>query len=268
MSDYSDRVIADGGADLIGYYRFAEAQTNGATCTDSSGSGNSGVYNGDCVYGGSLIEDVGDGSCLMATTGRVNLFNGATGKLSAALAGAAGVTAECWLSIGANVGYVYNPFHIALTNSVADANAACGLALGLNAEGPTITAQARSTSGDSLQTATATFALSTISHVAVVADFANDRLKIFLDGVLRTNQAVTFGAATWTAANNAIGDSFGVGWAGRYVQGAADEFAFYKRALTDAEIGNHYYIGKKWRDRGVLKPRSVKGYSSPHHLGL
>jgi hypothetical protein len=77
-------------------------------------------------------------------------------------------------------------------------------------------------------------------HVAAVRDTVASRLRIYVDGVEEnsapTNHTGTFDSATATV---------DFGWlaqtsSGYYFQGIADEVAIYSRALSAAEIQNHY----------------------------
>jgi hypothetical protein len=80
-------------------------------------------------------------------------------------------------------------------------------------------------------------------HVAAVRDTAASLLRIYVDGVEEnsapTNHTGTFDSATATV---------DFGWlaqtsSGYYFQGIADEVAIYSRALSAAEIQNHYNSG-------------------------
>lgn len=69
---------------------------------------------------------------------------------------------------------------------------------------------ARSQSADSFQKAYSTTAIGTGAWVSVgfVIDYANDQIKVYVDGTLETTQAVTFGATTYTHSDGSLEDSY------------------------------------------------------------
>lgn len=69
---------------------------------------------------------------------------------------------------------------------------------------------ARSQSGDSFQKAYSTTTITTGSWVSVgfVIDYANDQIKVYIDGSLETTQSVTFGATTYTNSSGSLEDSY------------------------------------------------------------
>ncbi|AQQ71148.1 hypothetical protein SMSP2_01513 [Limihaloglobus sulfuriphilus] len=82
------------------------------------------------------------------------------------------------------------------------------------------------------------------THLACVADFAADNMKIYYNGVLKKNSIVNFSSDSYT-----YGGSSQNGQIGRtpdmekFYRGFIDEAAVYNKALSENEIVEHYTSG-------------------------
>lgn len=83
-------------------------------------------------------------------------------------------------------------------------------------------------------------------YVVVVVDVGNDNTKIYINGVLKISQSITFGAATYTNGTVTAGAKDGIGAydtsasTAEYFQGTIDSTAIFTRALALNEILSNY----------------------------
>jgi len=78
----------------------------------------------------------------------------------------------------------------------------------------TLRVGARSQSADAVQEAVSTSVIGTGDWISVgfVVDYANDRIKVYIGGVLETTQGVTFGSDTYTHTSASFEDSYSDKW--------------------------------------------------------
>ncbi len=81
-------------------------------------------------------------------------------------------------------------------------------------------------------------------HVVGILDYANNRIKIYIDGDEKINEAVTFTNNTYTRGTPTQEDRIAINPGmddGKYFNGIIDEVAVYNRVLSASEILQHYY---------------------------
>ncbi|MGI0075912.1 MAG: LamG domain-containing protein [Nitrosopumilaceae archaeon] len=236
---YTSEVLAD---TPVGYWRLGDQ--SGTTASDSSGNARNGTYTGGFTLqaGGLIAEDSNDAVSFNGTTGYVDLGTNIFGPV---LNGSARVTIEAWFipnSASGTQWFLFIPINVA---------ANVGVGIGLSGTG--IRGQARSVTGDLTQTATAT-SLAVIGkpvYVACVFDFSaapsGKRIKVYINGRLETNTAVTFANATYTNGTPDNQDSIGAGNSGttqnEFFNGIIDEVAIYTTELSATRILAHWDAG-------------------------
>jgi len=85
------------------------------------------------------------------------------------------------------------------------------------------------------------------NHVSIVRDFANDKVKIYINGVLDFEVAAEFSSAT--AGNNTvyIGDGYT-----NYFAGSLDEIRIWDRALTTKEVQENMHLTLKGDESNLV----------------
>jgi len=180
------------------------------------------------------------GSCLFLD-GSDDFADFGLHKIGPKISGAAGVSLEFWLKLNGipTAGNTYELF--AVTNSTGGA-----LDAKFN-EDAKVTFGGRSTSGDSFQNAISNTALQTNTwyHITGAFDYPNDKIKIYINGVLDINQSVTFGSNSYTdSANASVNDMIGnYEGASRYLKGYLDNLIIFNTLRTPAQIAWDYNQG-------------------------
>jgi hypothetical protein len=236
---YSETVVADG---AVLYWHLSEASA-ATSAVPAIGS----------VYGSAVGGASAGASTVVSTTMDTSWrFNGTSGGLNlglhgvgAAMHGASAITLEMWLhpdeltTSGADTIF---PMYVRASDfggtwiDVAPTNA--------------IRVLSRSVSTDSLHiishTVSAALA-SSVMHFIAIADFANDNMSMFINGVTAvasTTKAFASSVFTYSSAVR-VGDNF-IGkdeQFGRYYNGKVGHVAMYRSALSASTIVDHYNKG-------------------------
>jgi Concanavalin A-like lectin/glucanases superfamily len=282
MSDYSDLILADGGADLVGYYRMGDVDlTNGAQLTDSSGNARHGIMRPITVgvepatfsATGAIAGDAD--TCIHfnhSSAGGAIVYTGGHNLLSQALDGSGVVTVEFWMKRdGTGVTVIY-PLSFFGNNGGSPVET---FSLSNHATNG-FTFNARSVVTESvLQLSNLGGAIGTTwwRHIVAIANIAGDTMSLYMDGVLLQTASKAFTNATFTYSaplsegNSTTGGADRIGYFTTN-QHYVDEVAVYKKALTATQIGEHYAIGLQYKIEAQKHSRSVQGYYSVRHLGI
>jgi hypothetical protein len=112
-------------------------------------------------------------------------------------------------------------------------------------DGGKIEVGGRSTSGDGFQSTTVTFPALDEWHLATgVLDFQDDKIYVYLDGVLSATQSVSFANTTYTHGTPTLIDSLGsFSNSSDFFSGSLDEVRIYDYALSASEIAGLYAQG-------------------------
>lgn len=112
-------------------------------------------------------------------------------------------------------------------------------------DGGKIEVGGRSTGGDGFQSATVTFPALDEWHLATgVLDFQDDKIYVYLDGVLSATQSVSFANTTYTHGTPTLIDSLGsFSNSSDFFSGSLDEVRIYDYALSASEIAGLYAQG-------------------------
>jgi hypothetical protein len=251
---YADLILSDA---PVAYYRLGESA--GTQATDSSGNALHGVYTAGYTLAqtGALSGDSDTAIVLNGSTGYIDLDY----KIGLALDGAVGTTVEAWVKVTDFTGdMAILSFRIDGTNTGLDF---------LIRSVQTIRAAGRSQIADSYQTKEIAFTTAGVwRHVVGILDYANDQIKIYIDGIVKLSEAVTFGSSTFVLGTPTQEDRIGASPAGStFFKGAVDEIAVYDFVLSPAQISAHYATGKELcTNRAVRSPKT--GLYSIHHLGI
>ncbi|MDD2775473.1 MAG: LamG domain-containing protein [Gallionella sp.] len=200
------------------------------TANDSSGNGNNGVINGTV-------------SCELGKKGQAMIFNGVNNFLkvpnSASLNPDKQLTISLWMRPDDLSGDWYTIIHKggAGTNCLSNRE----YAVFLNGKEPSLY---QMTAGDNNCQQFFNSKANGISkgqwvHYVGIVDLTNHVMKIYINGQLSVQQAITYNSFTQNAASLLIAyteENFG------YFKGALDEIQLYNRALSDAEITNLYQL--------------------------
>jgi len=85
-------------------------------------------------------------------------------------------------------------------------------------------------------TSSSTIPLNTWSHIAIVRDFSNMKINIYINGQMSISKEANYSYSTSSSSNAYIG------WGGGYpLNGNIDEFRLWNKALTQQEIINGMY---------------------------
>lgn len=167
-------------------------------------------------------------------------------KYGAALQSAPAITISAWTKIDS---YPANNSRDRIFNAYLGSDVT-GFYLGLNDDSGNVEVGGRSISSDSFQSATFAYpSLSTWNHLVGVLDYQNDRIKIYINGVLRQNLPVTFGSSTYAqgAPSATYKDSIGAAYTADVVQdmvdGLIDDVKVWGYALTDYQVRTEFNQG-------------------------
>jgi hypothetical protein len=99
---------------------------------------------------------------------------------------------------------------------------------------------------DSFQSATTTFPELNTWHFATgVLDFANNKIEIYIDGVLKITKTVTFANSTYAHGFSTNKDTIGSYIdTTEFFNGSIDEVRIYNRALSASEVARLYNLGR------------------------
>jgi hypothetical protein len=224
---YPSVVLADS---PIHYYRFEETSTV-VPARDEIGPGANGAQPG--TYTGGITLGQGSASESLGNAAR---FNGASGtyvNLGAPFHPGSSTTVEAWVRLDTAAN---KPFHAIVArwdgSFELDVNQDAGA-------GNFVTRSGGNTFG---QAATASFTFGQWHHMVGVFDAATSTTTVYLDGVQGSSQVTTGGlqnaGSTLYIGATRDGAGSGFNWTG-----LIDEVAFYNRALSSAEILEHYEAG-------------------------
>ena len=212
---------------LAAYWKLAE--TSGTTAADSSGNSRNLTYTGSP----SLVAT----TAVPSNTDEAVDFNGSTqyaiggGASNTGLQGGNALSLECWVVADA----FGNRCPAGLFGSGTDKGywinvTATGIGLWISTNG----------SNQTLCEWSTTINANTVYHI--VGTFDGSNARIYINGVLRNTVAIT--GPVWTVAT---ASAFAIGRLGAlssdYFDGRIDDVAVYNRALTLAEIQQHYNAG-------------------------
>ena len=212
---------------LAAYWKLAE--TSGTTAGDSSGNSRNLTYTGSP----SLVAT----TAVPSNTDEAVDFNGSTqyaiggGASNTGLQGGNALSLECWVVADA----FGNRCPAGLFGSGTDKGywinvTATGIGLWISTNG----------SNQTLCEWSTTINANTVYHI--VGTFDGSNARIYINGVLRNTVAIT--GPVWTVAT---ASAFAIGRLGAlssdYFDGRIDDVAVYNRALTLAEIQQHYNAG-------------------------
>lgn len=204
----------------------ASGQTTVGTCQENADSawydGRVGKYNSSLDFDGS--NDI------------VRLGNNRYGPRAQ---GASAVTISAWTNIQSYPGSnLRERVFSAWTGSDIT-----GFYLGLHDDDGNIEVAGRSITSDSFQTAVFPYpGLNTWVHLVGVLDYENDLIKIYVNGVLRKTQSVTFASSTYAQGNpsSAFEDAIGAGYAnnavGEAIDGLVDDVKVWTYGLNDYQV--------------------------------
>lgn len=217
---YADAVIAAG---PVAYWRLGE--TSGTTAADSSGNGRAGTYIGGVTLGqAGALSDGNKAASFDGVDDVVDVTNAAV-RLAGEL------TVEAWI----------NP---AIVNTGSDSTIArCGIGsdlmwwLALRADGALQSGHYDGAAFQIVATAGGVITTGQWRHVVVTRAADGKTYKFYVDGALVSSSATTTTPVAAGAQTTQIGKS-----ATQQFNGALDEVAIYARALTAAEIADHYAL--------------------------
>jgi hypothetical protein len=241
----------------VAYYPMDDAS---AVLADASGFARDGEYFGTYTQGAaSLIKSDAGGRCVdfggSDSVAFVDAFS--------AVNGAAGVTAECWVKADALTG-THCPIRIGGTGGFG------ALQLYVYSTG-NVRVYAKSSSADANHYIEVASGITTtpVYHLAAVADYANDLLKLYVDGIEVASVSKAFSSTTLISGTGAIhigSDNSGTTrWNGKL-----DEVAVFSSTLSAATILDHYNAGATYYNASApAADLALVGYSpifSPFQL--
>lgn len=182
-----------------------------------------------------------DGGCLDLNGADQHVTLGPDDKISTAANGAAGVTVEAWVNLDSYPGASSREriFTAAIDGTKS------GISLSAY-DSDKIEIGGRSVTSDSFQTVTASGpSTGTWAHVLGVLDFANDLVKVYINGVLKATATATFANTTFTKGTPDSAEEEGWGALIRatpshHLDGKICGGRIFKSALSDAEAFNAY----------------------------
>jgi hypothetical protein len=295
MSGYSDKIIADGGANLLTYLRL-----NDVTATNSAAAayGSGGAFYDFVAAGpvkrvgqqdGPLLGDA-DKAYKFYPGGGVYWSTGTVNTLSQALDGTADIVADFWLNMsdtttGANTDIVALSCGNDKTEPISPtANVKIFHLYYTGTNGFVLFARSNGEDAGNTLTCGAGSALvaGTWYHIVAKVKFGvggAGLMQLYINGNLIASEAKTFAAATFTYSamynSGASGDFDRIVYGNISGQGSGttkhvimDEFALFKADLSASQIADHFVIGKQWRHEIGKRTRNVAGAYSVRHLGI
>jgi hypothetical protein len=206
----------------VAYWRLDE--TSGSDALDSSGHGHTGTVGAGVTRGqAAAVADGAAIDCNASTTGRVTVPAAAVTGLTGAC------SIECWIKPDALT--LPNGHRMAFSSSAHNY-------ISLTANGIGRVFASINVGGQQLLDSGVTAPAGQWTHVVVTWDGA--RIRLYVNGVLRTTSAALTGSVTWGGSDPAIGGYLGDSGAGWQWDGKIDEVAVYGAALTPAAVASHY----------------------------
>lgn len=157
--------------------------------------------------------------------------------------GAPAITISAWTKIDS---YPANAARDRIFNAYLGSDIT-GFYLGLNDDSGNVEVGGRSISTDSFQAATVAYpGLSSWNHLVGVLDYENDRIKIYINGVLRESLPVTFGSSSYAqgAPGVTYKDTIGAAYTADMVQdaidGVIDDVKVWNYGLNDYQVKLEY----------------------------
>lgn len=226
---YAEVVLADG---PVAYWRLGEA--SGTTAVDEIG-GHDSTYAGTVTLGadGVMQDGSGDTSAdLNGTSGRV------TGSDWADLefAGSAPFSVEAWAELGAFNGSGFNL--LVQKQGNAGGNGWEFLVRGSPYKELRISRQVSGTGYVSIGSGVDTIATGTLYHL--VGTFDGTDGKVYINGTLIATGDIS---GTMAASTEPLSIGWDAGAADHHWDGRIDEVAIYDRAISAAEVLEHYVVG-------------------------
>jgi len=219
---------ACGAGELVGHWTFDDSDISGSQALDVSGNGNHGTINGATQLSNGRIGEA------LSFNGNGDHVNIGLNKIGPDLNSASGTTASAWVRIDS---YPAASSRERIFSAMM-AGGTTGISLNLF-NGGNLEAGGRSVSTDSFQTARTSFPGLNAWHLMTgVFDYPNDRIYLYIDGVLETSQTVTFTNTAYTQAAPASDDTIGANQFGDdgFIDGAIDDVRIYSYALSAEEI--------------------------------
>lgn len=227
-SSYEALVLSHG---PLGYWKFDES--SGSTAVDASGNGYDLTYQGSPALGASGVMQDGSGATAVDFDGSTD---GAAGSDWSAFefTGTAAFTVEAWLVIDTL------PSAGSYAQVVQKQISGSGAGWEFVLAGTTQQIEFNRTDGNPA-VGTGTLAAGTVYHV-VGTCHPTDGMKMYLNGALMDSSAAV-GAMSGNSVALSVGyDSDGTAY--RF-DGTLDEVAIYDRALSAAEVNQHWVTGTK-----------------------
>ena len=227
-SPYSDAVLAD---NPVSYFQFEGDATDSGTGNNDGTASGSGIT---FATTGGFTDGAGNGTggYVSDNNGTISLGAANAGSsLIADLNGASAVTMEGFID-----------FDSVSSNGAAIGYSGSANFLQLRFSPDFIAAAGRSDVTDGFQE-TGFFngaeLLNGKRHFAAVLDYANDEIRLYIDGNEVRSESKTFNSSTLDLPLNGNPILLGGGQNGNFA-GDFDEFAFYDKALTQEQIQNHF----------------------------
>lgn len=227
-----------------GWWRLADDLPRATVLTDSSGNGNDGTWKGTPTNTGSLITD-GPGAVKLDGSGD-NTDGSADGAVvTGANLSAAPLSIEAWVKtgkFGTNLSFICGQTHVVSNTFLTD--------FGLGMSNSTGRAQMLVFMGGSSATLNGTTDLrdTGVHHLAATIDSSRN-CRLYVDGALQAGPTVV-GSSTVIDASGSfrigktpVGADPGAGSSYKSFNGEICEVAVYDRALSAAEVLEHYTAG-------------------------
>lgn len=242
---YQDQVLADS---PVAYWRFEDASSSDGSTALNSGTTaatNDGTYQGSTALSSDTPGVIGGTSGdFTGSNARVEL--GTT--LRSALSGSSAITAELWFNASSlpadgSVALLFNSF---LNETGTGLSVALQNSAGSGSADTVLRVAGRSTGSDSFTTGPISYtSTDTWTHFVGVLDFANDQIKLYVNGSSAGTIGVSFGSSTYAPSGaTSLIDSIGKqnnasGFTNAY-NGLIDELAVYGGELSSTRVAAHY----------------------------
>jgi len=231
FAGYAEQVLADA---PVAWWRMNEAKyKDGLSAVDKMGNVVGAIFDGDAMTVTAGIDD----KCgwFNGNLAGIDLGN-AIGPL---LDGSPAITIEAWIR-NSGLSGIQRIFATRINKGLA------GLDIGLYSPGDApscLKIGARSNVQDSYLTISTEFStINQWTHLVCVVDYAQDNIKIYLNGKQAVSQSVDFTSSSYVYGGNPTQHD----QIGRtpdklnHYRGCIDELAIYTKALTPAQIQTHY----------------------------